>query len=203
MGLTSTDANDHENENKQFVVPYSLDPQHFFRLQCSSCDREFKVLADAISMADSLAPAFKQIEREHDIHLSATSPETTEEESNEITCPYCGNSDLPANLNTREFIDHAVHWMKREFVYDLLNQFSRDLENIVNRSSRGSGGGFISLKLEYKRNTPPKPVRPISGPELPDMKQVNLLCCGKTIKIADAWGTTVFCPYCSQELVLQ
>lgn len=200
---SESEANDNSKDYKHFAVPYSLDPERFFRLQCSSCDREFKVLAEAISMADSLSPAFKQIEVEHGISLSTSEEVATETTPNHLTCPYCGHRDEPSHFNTPEFVDHAVRWMNRELVYEILNQFSRDLDNIFNRGSHGRRGGFISIKLEYTHRTPPKPVRPISGPELPDMKRVEVLCCGKMIKITDGWGTSIFCPYCSQELILQ
>lgn len=198
------DSNIDEPDNrdsKHYIVPYSIDSDRFFRLQCSACDREFKVLVDAISEADRLGPAFKQIERESHVTLS-TATENTDLSANSLTCPYCGNRDKQANLNTREFIDYAVRWINREVVYDLLNDLSHKLGNIFN-NNRTRGSGSISITWEYKHQASPKPILPITGPELPDMKKVELSCCCKIIKVADAWDLSIFCPYCSLELELQ
>lgn len=197
--------NSQSDQNKHFSFPYSLDPEDFFRLECPSCGRHFKVRAEAISMTDILTPAFRQIERESGISLTASvlSEGESEIKADHLTCPYCGHADEPSNMNTQEFIDHAVRWLQREYVHDLVDKFSRDLRDTFRGSSKGRNKGFISVEWDYQYHPSPKPTRPISGPELPDMSCVEVLCCGKTIKITDGWGANIFCPYCSQELVLQ
>ena len=64
-------ADKNETQNKHFSFPYPLDPEDFFRLECPSCGRHFKVKAEAILMTDILSPAFRQIERESGILLTA------------------------------------------------------------------------------------------------------------------------------------
>lgn len=187
----------------QFLVPYSLDLDACFRLTCPDCGLDFKVMAETISLTDALVPAFKQVETENKVRLPGAQTEVDElSEANNLTCPYCGHSSHPSSMNTAEFTRHAVRWIQREVVYDLVDGFFRQLESMFGNHSHSRSDDMIRIDWKFEAHTSPKPIRPISGPELPDMKLVQLLCCGKTTKVADDWVDTIHCPYCSQELIM-
>lgn len=157
------------NENDDLShhsLTFSLDRGEFFRRACSSCGLHFKLKADADDLAHSLAPAFKQIEQQYNIILAPRVEE--KKESNKLKCPYCGHADKPQEMLTEEFSHYFIRWAEREIIAPMLSKFYDDLSNTFNRN-RPRKNSFISFDIKFSHDEVYLPIRPISGPEPPDM----------------------------------
>lgn len=196
------ESQDDATEATQFAIQFALDDDAFFRRECSSCGLDFKVKIDPEDYGDLLAPTFRQIEQEYGKTLSVAGESSTDE-TRLLCCPYCGSKDKSENMLTGEFSDYVRRWAYREVAYPLIQEFLEDISGQFERRSLSSGKSFISIQVSSDNDAEPPPIRPISGPELPDMAQIELLCCHKSIKILEGWLSAIYCPYCSQHLVLQ
>ena len=192
------------NDIKHFKLTFSLDDGQFFRRSCSKCGLHFKEQADAYDLSHLVTPAFKQIEKEHGIILSTNSIEQeSDSETKAISCPYCGHVDEPQNMLTDEFSQYFLRWTEREIVYPKIRAFYEGLDETFNRHSGTQRRGLFSIEMKFEHDDVSLPVRPISGPELPDMVKVKLHCCNRTIKIVEGWIDTITCLYCQKTLILQ
>jgi hypothetical protein len=84
-------------------------------------------------------------------------------------------------------------------IHGMLDGFADDISKHRSPSRRS----LISLDISVEYTQPVLSPRPISGPELPDMTKVEMLCCGKVIKILDEWYALSICPYCGVYVALQ
>ena len=189
-----------EENNKHFSITFSLDRGDFFRRACPSCGRNFKTKAGAADLVSAFQPAFKQ--QGMDVGLAhPNSDDASPSQSTEnMYCPYCGYKTEPSEMHTSTFTAYAKRYVMREVVLPQPNDTFSELADSFGNSA---SGGFLSLSVSFEHHKEVLPPRPISGPEPPDMLVVELLCCGKQIKILDGWQGSITCPYCGTTCQLQ
>jgi hypothetical protein len=108
-------------------------------------------------------------------------------------CPYC-QEQIEANKTlTEEAMRYIERHMMREIVIPMMHKAFSGFED-GNRNT----GGFISVRIEYKRES--LPPRPIHGPEPADMIEVEFLCCGKNAKVSEGWTSIDKCVFCGTEV---
>jgi hypothetical protein len=197
MASNLNEDNTSSPENaKTYLVKYSLDAQEYFRHECSSCGLHFKTKASEQEIVTTLSPLIRRVEQDSGLTIDARNESIVKSSKQVLCCPYCGHSDEPQNMISSEFRAYAVRWLQREVVYPIISNFLQSLSDTLS----GNRNSFIKISVETDSRS--KPVRPIYGPELPDMIQVDLLCCGKSIKIAKRWSDSISCPFCEQTLML-
>ena len=185
-----------------YKLGFSLDDDGFFRRACPECGLHFKNEVDAGDLNDLLSPAFKEIEEKYDIILSTNKDGQENVAPAKLGCPYCGHVDDPQNMQTDEFSRYFIRWAKRELVYPKIKDFFNELDRTFKQPSHSRSSGLFSIEICLEHDDVTIPIRPISGPELPDMVVVELLCCDEKIKIATGWLDKIYCPFCSKELTL-
>lgn len=200
--IESETTNGEDSSHQHFQLTYSLDDEHFFRRACSSCGLPFKTAVDEEDLSHLLSPAFKQIEEKYDIALGAAAEDEEEPSLDQLGCPYCAHVDSPQNMLDSEFSNYALRLLEREVVVPLLRDFQEHLAATFGRKTGSRNRGLISLEVSFQADQIVLPVRPISGPALPDMLTVSLLCCRRKIKTLEGWMETVYCPFCQERVVL-
>ena len=152
-------------------------------------------------MAVLLQPAFRRM----GLEIGAERSEEGEDESQEhLYCPYCEHYAESSDMLTQALVSYLERYAMREYVLPKVNKTLSDFADSFRNIGRGSSGGLISLQVSVEHNKPVLPPRPISGPEPPDMTIVELLCCGKKVKILDKWCDLIsLCPYCGTRVLLQ
>jgi len=184
-----------DDDSVRFSITFALDKDEFLRRTCPSCGREFKTQADPADMSSILQPAFRRIETEiGEIRLS-----TTEGESNPqyLSCPYCNYRAESGDMLTQTFQIYLKRFIVREYVLPKVNGMLSDFAEGLKSTSRSNSFFSIEMKADFENTLSP---RPISGPEAPDMTKVEMLCCGRTIKIYDGWYDLEKCPFCETEI---
>jgi hypothetical protein len=119
-----------------------------------------------------------------------------------LYCPYCECRTESSNMFTQTFFFYLQRYAMREYVLPKVNKMFSNLTDAFGKGQRRSGG-FISMEVKFENHQPILPPRPISGPEPPDMTIIELLCCGKRIKVLDNWRALKLCPYCGTKVRLQ
>jgi predicted RNA-binding Zn-ribbon protein involved in translation (DUF1610 family) len=202
--------NDHEEEENtsdevlHFSMQFALDQDGFFRRACSQCGLNFKVKSSAQDLSSLLAPTFRRIENDYGVILTADEEQSSQNaEADQLYCPYCGHVDIASNMVTDELDQYVHRWAYREIIYPKLKSLLDGFTDAFGGSRRSSRDSLFSIEVSFEHDMSGVPLRPISGPELPDMVHAQLLCCGKAIKIADGWSSEIYCPYCGLELILQ
>lgn len=187
-----------EDNLLHFSMPFSLDRDGFFRRSCPNCGRDFKTKADPADMSSILQPAFQRIEDEiGGISLSSVDGQQTSPQH--ISCPYCNHHAESGDMLTVEFRQYFKRFIVREYVLPSIHRMFSGFSDGIKESSRPMGAFGIKVSFDYDSTLPP---RPISGPEPPDMMPVDLLCCGKSIKVRDGYFAINRCPYCGEEVRL-
>jgi DNA-directed RNA polymerase subunit RPC12/RpoP len=182
---------DPENE-VQFAISLRPDRDGFLRRNCSACGREFKT---EINDADLQWEMASQCRR-----MGVSIGDESHEEPPQIRCPYCAHEDSPSETHTPETVAYLKRLVYREVVIPQLNRFTSQVEDMF--PGGGHSGGFISLSLEFNRSRISLPPRPLHGPEPPDFKTIEFLCCGHRIKVADAWNGIDCCSYCGAAIAV-
>lgn len=201
--MVENETTSSDDSNLQhFQLTYSLDDGRFLRRECSSCGLPFKTAVDEEDLSHLLAPTFKQIEERYDIALGMASEEEEELSLNQLGCPYCAHVDSPQNMLAGEFSNYVLRLLEREVVFPALRDFQEQLAATLGGRSGSRNRALISIEISFQADQIVLPVRPISGPALPDMLLVNLLCCGQKIKILEGWMETAYCPFCQEQVVL-
>lgn len=181
----------------QFSISFSTDRDGFWRRTCPSCSRDFKTDYGEINLTSVLAPQFRRMECE--IGVSLALEETEETSGMQFACPYCGHESPHGEMLTSEAIQYMHRFLIREIAIPKFNQaISRGLSS--GNGSRKKSGGIFSISLEHHRSL--RPCRPIHGPEPPDMKIVEFLCCERKAKIAKRWYSLEKCIYCQTPVAL-
>lgn len=184
-----------DEKSVRFSITLALDKDEFIRMSCPSCGREFKTQADPADLSSILQPAFRRIESEiGEIPLS-----TAEGETNPIylSCPYCNHRAEWGDMLTAEFQNYLKRFVIREYVLLQINNIFSDFADGLRSTSRSTPFFSIEVKVDSENTLPP---RPISGPEPPDMTKIELLCCGRAIKVYDNWFDLEKCPFCESEV---
>jgi hypothetical protein len=176
-----------------FSMSLSLDRDHFLRRSCPSCGREFKTEIDKADLAWAVAPQIQRIGLE--IGVSARTPKENPQPESVLCCPYCEHSAPASEMLSEETVSYLRRQMIREVVLPMMRDAFSGLEDIG-----GGTGGFISVRFEHHPSV--YPPRPLHGPELPDMKIIEFLCCGKRAKVADGWNAVAKCVYCDASVRL-
>ena len=196
-------ADDQHNESQDityFKASVALDQDSYLRQACPSCGLQLKIEANPEDISSLLAPTFRRIEKDHDLILSL--PNSHEEDESTLKCPYCGHVDEAQNYLTDELSDYIMRWAERELIYPIRKNFQEELASLFNQSPGRSRNSLISFEIKLEQDDSSIPIRPISGPEPPDLQKAILMCCGKSIKIVEGWVDWIYCPYCSSKLVL-
>ena len=184
-----------DEDSVRFSITFTLDKDECFRRTCPSCGRDFKTQADPAELASILQPAFRRIETEiGGIFISAAEGESTPQY---LMCPYCNDRAESGDMLTNEFQVYLKQFVLREYVLPKINNIFSDFANGLKSSSRSNSFIKFEIKADFESTLP---VRPISGPEPPDMTKVEMLCCGRTIKIYDGWFALEKCPFCEAEV---
>jgi DNA-directed RNA polymerase subunit RPC12/RpoP len=162
---------------------------------CPSCGRGYKTRVDPGDLAFILQPAFKRIENEiGGINLS------TEQEGQDpqyLSCPYCNHRTESGDMLTEEFQIYLKRFVIREYVLPQINNMLADFADGLKSTSRANSFLRLEVKADFDNVLSP---HPISGPEPPDMTKVEMLCCGRVIKIYDGWYALVECPFCGSKV---
>jgi hypothetical protein len=185
---------DDDSKTVSLSVSIGTDRDGFLRRECVSCGREFKTEIDASDLTWALAAECERAGLE--VGMTAADDELAPR----LRCPFCGHDAPGTEMHTPETVDYMKRLVYREYVVPMLNQFTADLEKSFGR--RGRSGGLFSISMEFKGSHEISPVRPMHGPESPDMKIIQFLCCGKRIKLPEAWWDVETCPYCGRGVLI-
>lgn len=181
-----------------FSLTFITDRDGFFRRTCPRCGRDYKTETDPADIVTSLQPAFHRMDLEVG---PAASDDETPEGPQSLVCPYCEATAEASDTLTSVFQAYIERYAMREFVLPKVANMFRDFSDSFGSHRRS--GGLLSVEVDFTYSKGVLPPRPISGPEPPDMKIVELLCCGKRVKIADNWSGLSRCPYCAAEVTLR
>lgn len=184
-----------DDDSARFSITFALDKDEFLRRTCPSCGRDFKTQADPADLSSILQPAFRRIETE----IGEISLATAEGESNPLylSCPYCNHRAESGDMLTERFQIYLKRFIIREYVLPKVNSMFSDFAEGLKSTSKSNSFIKIELKADFDKTLPP---RPISGPESPDMTKVEMLCCGRMIKVYDGWFGLEKCPFCETEV---
>ncbi len=184
-----------DGDSVRFSITFALDKDEYLRRTCPSCGRDFKTQADPADLASILQPAFRRIETE----IGEISISTAEGESKPqyLMCPYCNHRAESGDMLTNKFQAYLRRFVMREYVLPQINNMFSDFANGLKSSSRSNS--FIKFEIKADSDNT-LPSRPMSGPEPPDMTKVEMLCCGRMIKIYDGWFDLEKCPFCGTEV---
>jgi hypothetical protein len=174
----------------QFEVSIGTDRDHFLRRTCPSCGIDFKRMVDQADFAWLL---IEQIKR-WGLEFGAVPVGEEEQAEPELQCPYCRHVAKSSEMHTEETVDYFKRFVYRECVVPMLNNTFSELEDSIGRGH--SSGGFLSISVSFEHQPIALMPRPIHGPDAPDMKIVQFLCCDKHMKINDSWDDVRECIYC-------
>ena len=189
-------------QKTQYSLSFSLDRDNFLRRECPSCGRHFKTKVEPADLVAIVQPAFRQAGQDIGEVRPGGGMGNNEESPALLRCPYCGFVAEASEMITAALADYIKRYIYREVLLPKVDRLFSDVERSFNRP-RSRSRGFLSLEVTFKHEDIMLPPRPISGPEPPDMTTVDLMCCGKQIKILDGWCDVITCPHCSTADVLQ
>jgi len=153
---------------------------------------DFKTEIDESDIAWAVAPQIQRM----GLEIGSDQDSKGEPQHDQILhCPYCDHSAEASEMLTGETVRYLHRFMEREVIFPMMNNMFSGLDN-----EGGQSGGFISVRIEHHRSF--YPPRPIHGPEPPDMKIIEFLCCGKKAKIAEGWDLISQCIYCGISVIL-
>lgn len=184
---------DDPDNHVQFAVSLRPDRDGFLRRSCPACGRDFKTEINTADLQWELAAQCRRMGVD-------VGEEPNESEPAQLRCPYCAHVAAPSEMHTEETIAYLKRLVHREVVIPRLNRFTSDLEGMF-PGGRHSGG-LVSISLEFNRSRIALPPRPIHGPEPPDLKVIDFLCCRKKIKVSDAWAGIDACVYCGTTIAV-
>lgn len=184
------------DDTTRFTVSLSVDRDHFFRCTCPSCGRDFKTENNEADFASIINPQIQRM----GLEIGATPTSLTEEvPSQYLSCPYCEYQAETSEMLTEDTVHYLHRLLMREIVLPMTHKMFSGLGDSLGGSRRHSGD-FMSISFKHSRSL--LPPRPIHGPEPPDMKIVEFLCCGKSIKVAERWNDLNLCTYCGTPIAL-
>lgn len=183
---------DHDSEStSQFSISINTDRDKFFRRTCPSCGSDFKTEIDEADIAWAIAPQFRQMGME----IGSISGQDEGRTKTRLYCPYCQHDADATEMLTQETIAYLNRFIMREYVLPMMNNMFSGLDDLESKP-----GGFISIRVEHSRSI--HSPRPIHGPEPPDMKIIEFLCCGKKAKVAENWNQIDKCVFCGAPVTL-
>ena len=183
---------DDQDSQTQFEVSLKSDRDGFLRRSCPTCGRDFKTEINTADLQWELAVQCRRMGAD-------VGEELNESVSAQLRCPYCAHVAAPSEMHTEETVAYLKQLVYREVMIPQLNQFTSGLEDMF---PGGGHSGGLSISLEFNRSRIALPPRPIHGPEPPDLKMVDFLCCRKKIKVSDAWAGIDACVYCGTRIAV-
>ena len=189
-----------ENNKIPFHLTFSIDRKGFFRRTCPSCGRDFKTQVSDADFASSLQPTITRLEAEIGERFQ---PETHQTVTEYLYCPYCQHHAEASEMLTETFSAYLKRQLMREYVLPKGYQALKDAVDLFQGLNQNRSQRLFSISITSKYEQPMLPTQPISGPEPPDMTIVELLCCGKKVKVLDGWMGIERCPYCGTWVTLQ
>lgn len=184
-------ATEQDNNIRKYRITFPVDDDRYFRHSCDACGLHFKLAVDPSQFAPILSSPFEELfDGSEDVQSEAYDTEQTH-----LTCPYCGYTGNSQDMHTEELVNYAIALIRREFIERQFRRMFAPFEGVAPTD------GLFSISISA--TTSPLSVQPIIGPELPDMKAIRLICCGKSAKILSHWFDIIHCPYCSSKTILQ
>lgn len=195
-----SDETQSSNEVIPFQITFSTDRKGFFRRTCPSCGRDFKTEVSPSDFVFALQPALNRLEAD-----IGERPDTANDATRKtyLYCPYCQHHAESGDMLTEDFVAYFKRLLLREYVIPKLHEALEGMAKESQRHNRRNSRSPFGLTMTFEHEKKPLPVRPLDGPDLPDMTIVELLCCGKTVKICDGWMAIERCPYCGTQVTLQ
>lgn len=167
----------------------STDRDGFLRRACNAYGREFKTEIDPADLQWALGTQCQRMGLEvGDRDGESSGPDA-------LRCPFCDHEAIGSEMHTDETVDYLRRLVYREYILPQINNTFAGLEDAFPGGGDHSGG-FLSIWFKFTHTRSLLPVRPIHGPEPVDMKIVAFLCCGKRIKVPEAWSAIEACCYC-------
>lgn len=186
------------DDKVQFNLSISTDRDHFLRRTCPSCGRDFKTEVDPADLSWALSSQIRRLSLEIGVEpAEIAKPEAQDN----LRCPYCQHLAEASEMHTEETVEYLKRFAYRDYALPLIDRMFSELEDSLGSGSRG-GGGLFPISVSFKHERSLLPPRPIHGPEPADMKIVDLLCCGRKIKVADKWTDVGVCTYCGTQVNL-
>jgi predicted RNA-binding Zn-ribbon protein involved in translation (DUF1610 family) len=174
-------------DNSHYSLSISVD-NDYLRQTCPSCGLDFKLTVNLNDLLHFSELVFK----EYDPDLEFNNQE--EEFETIYYCPYCKFKSESTEIQTEETIRYVKNLAFREIVYPQIKALTDSMKNLTMKST------FLEIKVEQQQFS--KPPLPISGPAIPDMRIVQMLCCEESIKILGDWQGHIYCPICGKETIL-
>lgn len=147
-------------------LKFGTDDDGFFRRECPTCVRHFKVAIANGSLAEYL----------HEAH-HVRSPEVQRH------CPYCGAVAPPSHWWTQQQLDYIQESVKSAAA----GVIHEELDRVFHGRGRGSRSGGISLTVR-RTGSPPRPPTALVEPN--DLRLVELAA-GRRLKVLDEWAGPV------------
>lgn len=182
-----------EGDTVRFRLAVSVDRDGFLRRTCPACGRDFKTELDPADLQWALSAECRRV----GLDVGDADHDTTDAS---LRCPFCAHVAESPEMHTEETSDYLRRLILREFVLPKMNAEMSALEDVFS-STRG-GAGFLSISMKFTHERDVLPARPIHGPEPADMKIVSFLCCGKRLKVPEAWTELDACAYCRATVVI-
>lgn len=161
------------------IVSIPLDPRGFFRRQCPDCRREFKLRWTELDGSLILRQLGSSIPFANGDEVAKTSP---------LVCPYCAHEAQAVAYFTpaqKKLLTERAASLEAEIRFEQLRHVERSL-------SDNPYPTFLAI--------PPEPFGAVIDPEPDDMRVLLLPCCEEEIKVQEAWGEEVRCPFCAGEV---
>jgi hypothetical protein len=171
----------------RLTIQLPVDDEGFLRRECPLCRREFKVRVRKDELRDLAGRGLQSFLGEEDSGDIAVDVENAG--STQLTCPYCGQQAGPDSWWTEAQLAYVRAFAKNILAEMVNEQLIRPLKSRYG----GRRAGPVSISLEA-RELPTE--EPWISPEINDMGVIDLPCCGRQIKVDEAWSQTVRCHFC-------
>jgi hypothetical protein len=187
------------DDKAHFNLSVSADRDRFLRRTCPSCGLDFKTEIDPADLEWALSSQIRHFGLEIGEGPSSVASAPPPDK---LRCPYCQHEADGREMHTAETIEYLKRFVYRNYMLPMVNKMFSGLEDSFGGGGGRGGGGLISISVSFKHERAPLPPRPIHGPEPADMKIVELLCCGRKIKVAERWTDVTLCTYCGAQVAL-
>lgn len=163
-------------------VNFPIDDQGFFRRECPYCNREFKIHAEQNDLQDVQS---KLIESYLVDNSNNERENSSDEDIEQLYCPYCGQSAIPQAWWTQDQLKYS-----RTFIQNIMNEMINK-QLIQPMKKRTQNSKILSFKGKELRQN-----QAWIAPEVDDMQVQHLECCDKDIKLLDDYSRDFYCFLC-------
>lgn len=179
-------------DNFSYKVAMPTDDDGMSPLRCpSNPEHQFKMKIE--SDEDDSTPTENRSQSSETREPGPTAAE--QRNDNEYWCPYCGvhSEDRWDFMSEQRKVARAsAEALAEQFVYD---EMTKIMENAFGRSSSSRSNGFLSMRVEVNKGTPP-PRRILPTYRIEETRRT--LTCKKCQETYAVYGITSFCPRCGR-----